>query len=249
MNCEEVREAAGAYALRALPPEEMREVEAHLRECNLHEEFASLRATVSLLAFTAEERDPPAVLQSRIMAAVLAGDGASRAAPAPVPFPMPRREPRGIRPSWALAAALALLAIGLLAWNITLLRADDGAPRQVFVPQPVTVTGVPTSALVGRVIDGPAAGTVLRYIAHEQVSVLEVIGLGQLEAGRIYQIWTLSGKDVTGVGLFTVAPDGTARVAFTSPLFDGDTVAVTEEPAGGSAAPTSEPLFAIPVGL
>jgi anti-sigma-K factor RskA len=119
----------------------------------------------------------------------------------------------------------------------------------VFVPQPVTVTGVPASALVGRVIEGPGAGTVLSYIGGEQVSVLEVVGLGQLEAGRIYQIWTLSGKDVTGVGLFTVASDGTARVAFSWPLFDGDTVAVTEEPAGGSPAPTSEPLFAIPVDI
>ena len=51
MNCEEVRELSGAYALGALSPEELREVEAHLAECNLHEEMAALRATAALLAF------------------------------------------------------------------------------------------------------------------------------------------------------------------------------------------------------
>jgi anti-sigma-K factor RskA len=244
MNCDEVNEAAGAYALGALPPEELREVEAHLQECNLHEEFASLRATATLLAFAPAEREPPPALRSRIMAAV-ASDGHPSA---PIPFPVPQHEPRGIRPAYALAAALALLALGLLAWNLMLLRTDEGGPRQVFVPKEifVTVTVEPTS-LTRSVTTGPAAGTTLHYISDERVGVLNVSGLLPLGTGQIYQIWTLRGKDVTGVGLFNLNQDGTAQVAFSSPLNEGDTVAVTVEPAGGSLLPTSEPVFTIQI--
>jgi anti-sigma-K factor RskA len=244
MYCEEVREAAGAFALRALPPEEMREVEAHLAECDLHEEMASLRATASLLAFAAEEREPPAALQSRIMGAISGADGAQPATPLPFSA-VRRREPRRIRPSYAVAAAFALLALGLLAWNVMLLQTDE-EPQQVVVPAP-TVTGGATSVLVRHVTTGPGAGTVLRYIQQEQVSILQITGLPPLEEGRTFQLWTLQGKDVTSVGLFTTGTDGTARVAFSRELHEGDTVAVTEEPAGGSPQPTSEPIFTITI--
>jgi anti-sigma-K factor RskA len=221
----------------------MREIEAHLSECDLHEEMASLRATASLLAFAAEEREPPSALQSRIMAAIRGGDGARPAEP--IPLAAAPREPRGIRRAHALAAAFALLALGLLVWNVMLLRTDDEAQR-VVVPAP-TVTGGATSVLVRHVTAGPATGTVLRYIEPERVAVLEVTGLPPLEEGRTYQLWTLQGKDVTSVGLFTTGTDGTARVAFSADLHEGDTVAVTEEPAGGSPQPTSEPIFTIPI--
>jgi anti-sigma-K factor RskA len=244
MNCDEVNEAAGAYALGALPIEELREVEAHLAECSLHEEFASLRATASLLAYVPGDLEPPSALRSRIIAAAVDGDG--RSTP-PIPFPAPRPEPRGIRPAYALAAALALLAIGLLAWNISLQR-NEGQPREVSVPKEifVTVTVEPT-ALTRSVTVGPAAGTTLHYIKDAKLGVLDVTGLAPLEAGQAYQIWTLRGKDVTGVGLFELNQDGKAQVAFSSPLNVGDTVAVTVEPVGGSPLPTSDPIFTIPI--
>jgi len=230
MNCEQVNEAAGAYALAALPPEEMREVEAHLQRCNLHAEIASLRATASLLAFAAEEREPPPMLRSRIMAAV--GGNELRAPQPPAPALLSMRQSRRFPRVYALAAVLALFAVGLLAWNVTLLR-DDNGPTQTVVTRNVAA--------------GPAAGTLLRYIEDEQVAILEVAGLDQLEQGRVYQVWTLRGSEVTGVGLFSIGDDGTARVAFSSPLQPGDTVAVTEEPAGGSPAPTSQPIFAVQI--
>ncbi len=233
MNCEQVNEAAGAYALATLPPEEMREVEAHLRECNLHTEIASLRVTASLLAFAAEEREPPTMLRSRIMTAIAAQD--LQTAP-PAPIPLPERRTRRIPRAYALAAAFAIFAFGLLIWNVALLR-DDDSPSQIAVPQPTAVTR--------QVNTGAAAGTLLRYLGDEHVAILEVAGLEQLAPNRVYQVWTLSGPAVTGVGLFTVGDAGTARMAFSSPLQPGDTVAVTEEPAGGSPAPTSQPIFAI----
>jgi hypothetical protein len=241
MNCDAVLEATGSYALRALPFEEMREVDAHLRECDLHEEMASLRAPAMLLAYAPEEREPPAALKARIMAAITEED---RAVPVPIPLPVTYRQPRGIRPAYALAAVFALLALGMLIWNVTLLREDE--PRQVFVPlPPATITGTVESELVRRVVEGPGTGTVLRHLPDQAVTILEVIGLDQIESGFTYQIWTLRGKDVASAGTFMLNPDGTARVAFSSPLNLGDQVAITVEPAGGSPAPTSEPLVVI----
>jgi anti-sigma-K factor RskA len=235
MNCEDVRELAGAYALGALSPEELREVEAHLAECNLHEEMAALRATAALLAFAVEEREPTLELRSRIMAAIGAPD---HRVPAPLPAPVPLRPraSRGFSRSYALAAALAAFALGMLLWNITLVR-DDGPSQQVSVAQPVTFTR--------SIASGPGAGTKLSYIATQQVGVLEVAGLAPVPAGRTYELWTLRGKEVVGVTTFVVGADGTTRIAFSSPLAEGDTIAVTEEPAGGSLTPTTSPVFAL----
>lgn len=245
MNCDAVLEATGSYALRALPFEEMREVDAHLSECDLHEEMASLRATAMLLAYAPEEREPPAALKARIMAAITEDD---RAVPAPIPLPVTYRQPRGIRPAYALAAVFALLALGMLIWNVTLLR-DDREPRQVFVPQPpATVTRiVPQSELVFRVEQGVGVGTVLTHLPDRAVAILDAQSLDQLDPSQTYQVWTLRGKDVTSMGIFMVSADGTARIAFSTPLNAGDKVAITIEPSGGSPAPTAEPILVIDI--
>jgi anti-sigma-K factor RskA len=223
MNCEQVNELAGAYALGALSPEEVREVEEHLAGCNLHEEFASLRATASALSFAAPERDPPPALRARLLAAIEADAPAAPVTPVPIEG---RRSAWRRRP-YALAAALAIIAVGLLAWNLLLLSGNDE-----------------DEAIVRSVTSGSAAGTELRYLPDEQVAILDVEGLEELPEGRTYQIWTIRGDDAPrGVGLFQV--NGSDRAVFTSPLVDGDRIAVTVEPAGGSVAPTTEPLFAI----
>ena len=68
MNCEEVNELAAAYALRALEPDEQRDVEAHLGECDLHDEISSLRATALALSATAPAQEPSAGLRERLLA-------------------------------------------------------------------------------------------------------------------------------------------------------------------------------------
>lgn len=225
MNCDQVNEALGAYALDALPPDERREVAAHLRECHLHEDALALRAAASLLAYTPEEREPPARLRSRILAAVAETDTPHTAAPpAPIPLASRRRRP----PAALLAAVLALFALGAVITGFLVLNSGGGSEE-----------------LVRNVATGPAAGTTLRYDTGNDRATLEVSGLSALPAGRTYQVWMLRGDSVAGVGLFTVDASGRGRAVFTADMREGDTVAVTEEPAGGSPAPTSQPLFAI----
>lgn len=239
MNCDQVQEALGSYAVDALSPEERGEVEAHLRECKLHPEAAALRATASLLAYAPEEREPPARLRSRILAAVAEAerppsstDGHMAledvpAVPAPAPIPIASRR----RPSAALlAAVLALFALGAVITGFLVLNSGDGSEE-----------------LVRNVASGPAAGTTLRYDAADARATLDVAGLAALPQGRTYQVWMLRGDSVAGVGLFTVDASGRGHAEFEADMREGDTVAVTEEPAGGSPGPTSQPLFAIQI--
>jgi anti-sigma-K factor RskA len=84
MTCDEVREAAGAFVLGALEPDEEAAVRAHLASCpEAHEEMAELGGVLPALAEAVPVVEPPVALKSRIMAAA-AADLAARAADAPV---------------------------------------------------------------------------------------------------------------------------------------------------------------------
>jgi anti-sigma-K factor RskA len=63
-------------------------------------------------------------------------------------------------------------------------------------------------------------------------------GLPSLEAGRVYQLWTIKGTTATSAG--TMLPDAKGLIvhAAAGPTERPDAFGVTVEPAGGSAAPT-----------
>ncbi len=67
----------------------------------------------------------------------------------------------------------------------------------------------------------------------------------KLSAGRVWQIWTLKtgAAAVAPSVTFTTAENGGALVLLPIPATGITTVALSEEPAGGSAAPTSKPAF------
>lgn len=229
MNCEEIEELAAAYALGALPPETVREVEEHLQGCSRHPEIADLRGVVASLAWAAEEREPPAALKTRLMSAIREGD-----APAAKPE-------RGARPvaaagfwrrmfsppvaPYAVAAALALVVAALIGWNVSLQLEDGG--------------GVSVHTLAG---SGGAQGRIL-YIADERLAVMTVTGLDSLDEDLTYQVWTLSDGVATGIGTFKTSESGGAAASIDVDLTDADSIAITVEPAGGSPQPTSDPVL------
>jgi|GEM_PF-5083261 hypothetical protein len=70
MNCDEVRDLTGAYALGSVSPGEKRQIEDHLEDCDLHDEIAGLTATAMGLASASLQLEPPVDLGGRISAAI-----------------------------------------------------------------------------------------------------------------------------------------------------------------------------------
>ena len=73
--------------------------------------------------------------------------------------------------------------------------------------------------------------------------------LPQLPAGRIYEMWVQRGSapPVPTGTLFGVTSSGAASVGVPGSLSGVSAVLVTQEPAGGTPAPTTAPVVVAPV--
>ncbi|HTE85824.1 MAG TPA: anti-sigma factor [Dehalococcoidia bacterium] len=247
MTCQEVDELAGAFALGALPAGEHEAVEEHLASCRRsdHMELRHLSETAALLPLLVPAAEPPANLGARIVAAALAeraapsAGAAAEAVSAIVPF-------RARRPTafpLALAAAVALVAIGLGAWGIAqrsaLLAAREQEQRQS------TVLALIGSS--GTVLQTPGSATVPTALLVEPKAggaAYLVQSWPPLDASRTYQAWYIAqGAQPVSAGVFSGSSGQLQAVQLAAPAQAAQAFAVTIEPAGGSAQPTSQPLF------
>jgi anti-sigma-K factor RskA len=220
MNCEEVEELIGAYALGALPVETLADIGEHLASCEKHPKAADLKAVAASLAFVAPEREPPDALKTRLMAAV-------RGEPAEAPPATERvglfdrvRRWRLLRAvPYALAGALAVAVAALVLTNVG--DSDDA--------QTATV------ALTGA---NDAQG--LLHVLDDGLIVMEADGLEPLDAEQTYQVWAIRDGRPESIGLLGPASEGSVEEAMRADLSGVDAVAVTAEPAGGSVEPTGD---------
>jgi anti-sigma-K factor RskA len=215
-------DSAGAYVLGAMPVAEREAFEEHLATCGIcREEVDELQPAAEALPMASPLMTPPPALKDRIMAEVereaellgAAGAGADR----------PERTERRRRGSWLSGWRLAPVAAALL------------------------VAGV----LVGTSLGGPETET---YAFEGQQARLEVEGdsarlvaenLPAPPEGRVYEVWLMpEGSDTpepTDV-LFLPREDGSAVAAIPS-VDDVREVLVSDEPRGGSDAPTGDILM------
>ena len=213
-----------AYALGALADDEARRFEAHLSTCELcRTDLDGLRPVVAALPAAVDPVDPPRALKRRIMTVV--EDEARRRERAR----RPQRESRfgflTLRPLPAMAAALVLVLAGVGA-GVAVLR--DGGPTSV------RGECIRECERVSMQVDG-GHGT------------LHVEGMDQPPEGRVYQVWTQEyGQDPKPTdALLTVDKDGSASVDVPADPERVDQILVTDEPRGGSSAPTTAPYFAV----
>jgi anti-sigma-K factor RskA len=77
-------------------------------------------------------------------------------------------------------------------------------------------------------------------------AIVMAVSLPQLQAGRVYQLWFIQGQGAPIPSeTFRVDAQGRALVTLSAPqAASADTFAVTEEPDGGSQAPTTRPVLA-----
>lgn len=241
----------GAYALDALDPAERDAFEAHLAGCpECAAEVASLRETTARLA-AAESTPPPAALRD----AVLEQIGRTAQVPPLVPVdPAPSaggvadlttthaaaaRRRRARWASWPVTAVAASVALLLVVGGTVLtqaLRADRAAEQ--LQAEVMRIMSAPD--MTSHDLDLGSSHLVMS----EDMHAAAVMGsdVPMPEDGMVYQVWMMHTDGSMAAGPTFMPHDGDVTTVVEGDLSDLAAFMVTEEPSGGSDAPTGEYL-------
>ncbi len=238
MNCDEVEELLGAYALGALPEDQARLVEEHLRTCpEQRVAAAELRRTSALLPLAVDEGDPSPELRARIIEAVKATpphpaepDTTARQTGGTTVVPirriarLPNWAARTSRLAVAAAIVISLGAGGLIGYQL-------GHANQAQVAY--TFQGDPTAA--------PGAEARLVYFKDRRQAVVAISGLPRLTSGQVYEMWLIKNGVPVDKGIST-SETGDVAAQVSGDLSQFQLFAVTIEP-GEQPLPTTKPIL------
>jgi anti-sigma factor RsiW len=148
-----------------------------------------------------------------------------------------------INAGWLAAAVMAIVAVGAIIWALALQGTIDDKDREIAALRQRS-TALAWHLAPGGTDPASQSGTFL-FSLPDQAGALVVRNMPQLAPDKVYQSWLIKGSDAPEPGpTFTVDPSGTGSVPIVDSGATGyNTMAVTEEPAGGSAAPTSDILL------
>lgn len=235
MRCSEIDELLAGYAVSALDDDEVCAVATHLAECRNHDvELAAIRKDFEAIVLTVAPMEAPAGLRSSLLDAF---DREAAGSAPPVPVALPARDERVRAPSspvqrinrglfagsgfgYALAAALLVIAVGLGAWGLS---RDGGGDSGVVL---ATTTEGGHSLQV-------------TYLQEQHIAVLDV-DLSAPPEGHTYQAWQIVNGAPVSVGVLNTH---SGQLAFTADLDSASAIALSVEPMGGSAAPTTTPIL------
>jgi anti-sigma-K factor RskA len=221
---------SGAYALDALSEHERHRFEAHLAECDsCAQEVRGLQETAARLAAAVAQPPPP-----RLRDRVLAEAAQVRQLPPSGGWSGPSR---GLPTRLLLVAAAACLVIAVVL-GVGLVRTQNRLDRvqadQREVSQVLSAGDART--LTARVRTGGTGTVVISPRLNKAVVFLA--GLPALPANRSYELWLMAPGAVRPAGLLTpVSPPAVLNIGAAA------RIGLTVEPAGGSAQPTTDPIF------
>jgi anti-sigma-K factor RskA len=220
-----------AYALGALSEEERQEIEEYLRtHPELRAEVDDLESVANLLALAPQEYEPSPELRRDLMSRISSSPDATPAAPSPRQAELWRFfGPGGL----AAAAALALVVLGMFAWNASLQEENQALQGEL--------QGQQTYALQSTGAAQGVQGEVVRLGDERAVLVAE--DLPSPPEDETYQAWIMREDVPEPAGLFKPDDAGVAAAPIEGSIEGADAVAVTVEPSGGSSSPTSDPLM------
>jgi len=252
MDVDEVRELLPLMAVGALTEHEREEAEAMIgNRPELRDELDEWRSVTARLA-ESERRDPPVSLRARVLAAVAdVAQESPEADPALPALDAPDARPRTFEPptapvvpitsarsrrSWVLAAAAAaVVAVGGAALLIGPLSGSETTDQVAAIVEDDDATTVDLAGSLGALR--------VTYVEDDGPSVLTADELPAPEADRVYELWTIAeGDDPQRVDIFRPDDDGSVELLVSEMDLDGTTIAITEEPAGGSDVPTGDIL-------
>jgi len=238
---------AVAFALEALPSEEGDAYRTHLGNCGLCQQLVGQFQTVADLLPDALEEEPASpTLKERILAQARRElESEAREAPAGLlqrwRVRVSWRWPARITPRPMVAIAiLALVVVGLVAWNVILQLRLDGRGEltsgQLDLIEAIA-GGAGVSRLSGTEMAPEASGTLVQ-VPGEGKAFLLVRNLPRLPSGHEYQVWRIKGKVPASAGTFALADDGDQLITLYTDFSDAEAVGVRVERIGGSPTPT-----------
>ncbi|MDF3299956.1 anti-sigma factor [Streptomyces tropicalis] len=248
---DDLHSLAAPYALDALEPGERVRFEKHLKGC------APCSAAVRALSEDAVRlawstaAPPPAALRERVLAAVRTTPQEPSPARGHTPQlpphvwgmrPPPARA-RGPRPRPLLApfatvtAAAALVVAALFAVQARQTQQQLDAQRDRSREIAHVLGAADARAATGRDGGGGSIGVIAS--ASEGRAVVTLSGYGPAPGGRVRQLWLMRpGAPPRSLGLL----DGDTPLAAAGLARAATSLAVTVEPDGGSARPTTQPI-------
>ena len=218
-NGRECGENAAAYVLGALEPPEAEAFRRHIDECAAcRDEVAAFEQITQALPANTGRAEVPRGLRRRVMREVRAN-----------PKTAPARRADTVRaPTRFPLAWGGALAAGVVAVIVAIVLVSSGSSGTRTIQASV--------------------GSAQLHITGGRGDLV-VHRLPPLPAGRIYEMWVQRGSAAptpTGT-LFSTRADGSANVGVPGSLNGVSRVMVTQEPAGGTLAPTSAPVIVAPV--
>ncbi len=230
MMHEEVQGLLSAYALDALSPEEMRDVEAHLLTCEeCQDELVLLRETTGILAEGVTLASPPPALREKILQAIH---------PRPQGIVLPR--------PWALGgAALAAALVVVLVWiSLSLDHRLAGLSARLANQQQLLVLLTDPSAQTATLTGSVQANVRFVYDPKRQQGVLVAIDLHDPGTDLVYQLWLVAGTGPQNAGVFRPIPDRPIFVLVTADFSRYQAVAISvERGPTGAQRPTTQPIL------
>jgi anti-sigma-K factor RskA len=208
---------AAAYVLGALEPAELEAFRRHLADCaTCQTEVAEFEQITGALPDASVQYQVPKDLRRRVLADVRATPKAGAHAGSTTRV----RPARSWRP--------------LVAW---------GGAFAVVVVAVIIAFAVSGGSSGTRVIQASSGSAELRIAGGH--GDLIVRRLPRLPAGRIYEMWVERGsaQPIPTGTLFGVTSSGTASVGVPGSLSGVSAVLVTQEPDGGTQAPTTTPVI------
>jgi anti-sigma-K factor RskA len=256
-NGDQFRELIEAYALGALDPQDRASLEAHLAsgctECE--KALAESRWLVSQLAYLAPDANPSDLLRGRLFQTVRAEARAAKAA-----------KPASTIPFWMWGAVAALLLFTVYtSWQSVQLKSEiaqtnqqaqaeiakrEELQKQFEVAQrEATILTDPRSVKISLGTDNNAMPK-MEAVWHAKLGIV-VSGLNvpAPTGNRTLQLWLIpKSKDGKPIPSLALRPDADGKfvllVANPPDAMDATkALAITEEPAGGSQAPTTKPIW------
>lgn len=216
-------EDLAAYLLGALTRDEAADLERHLEGCErCQEEMRWLEPAVQLLPESVERSEPSPQLRQSLMAEVRADAREAAGRPAPA-----RRRRWLLKPAMGFAV-VALLVAGVVGYEVGKDGSGSGGGGASTLERQV-------GALTVKMVQEGDGGT------------LHLSGVRQLPQDKVLEAWVERDGKVEAVpALFVPDRNGQAETRIAD-MNGVAVVMVTEEPQGGSKAPTGEPIMTMAV--